>query len=84
MNRHTYFENNFLKIIFFREKVLDLRPGNILIFREKVLDLRPKSVCAVEMSMYVHWTRININRKDVHASLISFHRKKICIKNMCV
>ena len=25
-------------------------------FRQKVLDLKPKSVCAVEMTMYVHWT----------------------------
>ena len=29
----------------------------------------PKSVCAVEMTMYVHWTCINVNRKDVHASV---------------
>ena len=28
--------------------------GNLLFFREKVLDLRPKSVCAVEKTMYVH------------------------------
>ena len=35
-------------------------------FREKVIDLHPKSVCAVEMTMYVQWTCININRKDVH------------------
>ena len=28
-------------------------------FREKVQDLRPKSVCAVEMTMYDHWTCIN-------------------------
>ena len=41
--------------------------------REKVLDVRPKSVCAVEMTMYVHWTYINVNRKDVHASMISFN-----------
>ena len=41
--------------------------GNLLIFREKVLDLWPKSVCAVEMITYVHWTCINVNRKDVHA-----------------
>ena len=34
-------------------------------FREKVLDLRPKSVCAVEMTVYLHWTYINKNRKDV-------------------
>ena len=28
----------------------------------------PKSVCAVEMTLYVlHWTCLNINRKDVHA-----------------
>ena len=31
------------------------------------LDLRPKSVCTVEMTMYVHWTRIIRNRKDDHA-----------------
>ena len=51
---------------------------NLLIFREKVLDIRPKSVCAVEMIMYTHGTCLNVNRKDVHASLI----EKICIKNM--
>ena len=41
--------------------------GNVLIFREKVLDLGSKSACAVEMTMYVHSTCINVNRKDVHA-----------------
>ena len=40
---------------------------NLLIFREKVLDLRHTSVCAVEMTMYVHWTCMNVNRKDVNA-----------------
>ena len=49
---------------------------SLLSFREKVLDLRPKSVCAVEMTMYVYCTYIiilyyiillNMNRKDVHA-----------------
>ena len=42
---------------------------NLLIFREKILDLRPKSVCAVEMTMYVDRTCINVhvNKKDVHA-----------------
>ena len=39
----------------------------LIIFREKILDLGPKSFCAVEMTMYVHWTCININRQDVHA-----------------
>ena len=43
------------------------KAGNLLIFREKVLDLRPKLVCAVEMTMYVHWTCINRTRKDDHA-----------------
>ena len=47
--------------------------GNLLIFREKILDLRLKSVSAVEMIMYVHLTCINVNRKDVHASMISFN-----------
>ena len=51
--------------------------GNLLIFREKVLGLRPKSVCAVEMTMYVHWTCMNRNRKDDNASMISVN-----IKNM--
>ena len=42
--------------------------GNLLIFREKILDLRPKSVCVVEITMYVlHLTCVNINRKDVNA-----------------
>ena len=49
--------------------------GNLLIFREKVLDLWPKSVCAVKMTMYVHSTCINVNRKDVHAWMISFNGK---------
>ena len=30
-------------------------------FREKVIRLRPKSVCAVEITIYVEWTCININ-----------------------
>ena len=47
--------------------------GNLLIFREKVLHLRPKSICAAEMTMYVIWTCINVNRKDVHTSMISFN-----------
>ena len=38
--------------------------SNLLNFREKCLDLRGKSVCAVEMTMYVHKTCINVNRKD--------------------
>ena len=29
--------------------------------------LSPKSVCAVEVTMYVDWTCMNVNRKDVHA-----------------
>ena len=55
----------------------------VLIFREKDIDIRPKSVCADEMTIYVHCTCININRKDVRAWMISFNRK-ICIKNMGV
>ena len=47
--------------------------GNLLIFREKVLDLKAKSVCAVEMTMYVHSICINI--KDDHARMISFNGK---------
>ena len=54
--------------------MIDLKNvGNLLIFRETVLDIRPKSVCADEMTMYVHWTCININRKYVHAWMISFY-----------
>ena len=34
------------------------------------------------MTMYFHWTCINVNRKDVHASMISFNGKYIYIKNM--
>ena len=29
------------------------------------------------MTMYFHWTCINVNRKDVHASMISFNGKYI-------
>ena len=47
--------------------VISENVGNLIIFGEKFLDLRLKSVCAVEMTMYVHWTCINVNRKDVHA-----------------
>ena len=36
-------------------------------FIRKILDLRPKSVCAVQMIMYVDWTCINVNRNDVYA-----------------
>ena len=36
----------------------------IIIFREIVLDLRNKPVCEVEMTMYVNWRCINIDRKD--------------------
>ena len=50
---------------------------HLTIFREKVQDLRPKSVCAVEMTMYVPWTCININRKDVHAGMISINGKEM-------
>ena len=53
--------------------------GNLLIFREKILDLRPKSVCAVKMT-FVHWTCINVNRKDVHASMISFNGKDYVLR----
>ena len=58
--------------------------GNLLIFKEKVLDLRPKSVCAVEMTMYVHWTCINVNRKVVHASMISFNGKDMYSEYGCI
>ena len=51
--------------------------GNLLFFRENVLDLEPKSVCTVEMTMFVHWTCININRKDVHACMISINGKEM-------
>ena len=37
------------------------------------VDLRNKSVCAVVMTVRVHWTCINVNRIDVHASMISFN-----------
>ena len=48
-------------------RVISENVGNLLIFREKFLDLKPKSVCAVEITMYVHSICINVNRKDVHA-----------------
>ena len=58
--------------------------GNLLTFREKLLDLKPKSIFAVEMTMYVHWTCLNINRKDDHACMISVYNGKLCIKSMGV
>ena len=41
----------------------------------KVLYLSPKSVWAVEVTMYVDWTCMNVNRKDVHAWMITFNGK---------
>ena len=38
--------------------------------------LRIKSVYALEMTMYVHWTCVKVNRKDVHTSMISFNLKR--------
>ena len=49
----------------------------IYYFKEKVLDLGPKSVCAVEMTTYVHWTCTDINRKNVHAPLTSIIGKEM-------
>ena len=57
---------------------------NLLIFREKVLDLKPKSVCAVEITMYVHWTCINVNIKDVHALMISFNGNDMYSEYGCI
>ena len=44
-----------------------------LTVRDRFLGLTPKLACAVEMTLYVHLTCINVNRKDVHASMISFN-----------
>ena len=57
--------------------------GNLLL-EKKILDLRPKAVCAVEMTMYVHWTCININRKDVHARMISINGKEKNEEYRCI
>ena len=38
---------------------------------------RHNSDCAVEMTMYVHWTCININKTDVYARMISIIGKAI-------
>ena len=54
--------------------------GNVLIFREKVLDLRPKSVCAVEMTMYVQWTCIIEIEKII--MLDDFSSNKYVFKNI--
>ena len=62
-----------------------MKCGQLINFQKKVPDLRPKSVCAVEMAMYVRWTCINVNRKDVHASMISVDGKDMySLKNMGV
>ena len=43
-------------------RLSDFRKGNQLVnFREQVLNLIPKSVCAVEITIYVDWTCINVN-----------------------
>ena len=36
------------------------------------------------MTMYVHWTCININRKDVHASMISINGKEMNKEYGCI
>ena len=56
----------------------------LIIFREKFLDLGPKSVCAVEMTMYVHWTCTGINSKDLHASMISINGKEMSEEYACI
>ena len=57
-----------MNTVLFVNATIGLSENLFLVFREKILDLRPKSVCAVEMTMYVlHWTCVNMNRKDVHA-----------------
>ena len=33
----------------------------------KLQNFWPKSICAVEMTMYVDWACMNVNGKDVHA-----------------
>ena len=55
--------------------VISENVGNLLIFWEKVLYLGPKLVCAVEVTMYVDWTCMNVNRKAVHAWMISCNGK---------
>ena len=37
------------------------------LYIKKCPDLRPKSLSAVEVTMNVDWTCMNVNRKDVHA-----------------
>ena len=54
-------------------RVISENERNLLIITENVLDLGPKPVCAVEITMYVHWTCINVNRKVVHVSMISIN-----------
>ena len=66
-NINTIFKHCHLSLISENE-------GNLIIFRNKVLDIKPKSVCAVQMTMYFHWTCININRKDVHACVTGLDR----------
>ena len=47
--------------------------GNSLLLEKKFYI----SGCAVEMTIYVHWTCININRKDVHTLMISINGKNM-------
>ena len=50
-----------------------------IIFREKFLHLRHKSVCVVEMIKSVHWTSLNVNRKDVHTNdSFNYNRILVC------
>ena len=58
VNKQVYIHYDMLKLKYVTQ---------LTIFREKLLDVRPKSICAIEMTMYVHWRCMNINRKDVHA-----------------
>ena len=47
--------------------IQNMQPKNTFGYDEISNKIRPKSDSAVEMSMYVRWTCINVKRKDVHA-----------------
>ena len=52
VNKQVYIHYDMLKLKYVTQ---------LTIFREKLLDVRPKSICAIEMTMYVHWRCMNIN-----------------------
>ena len=60
-----------MNTVLFVNAIIGFYENLILGFRVKVLGLRPtcKSLCAVEMTMYVHSTCLKVNGKHVEKDM---------------